>query len=64
MISAAEIKELIKLNGWRDEEAASECGVSLRTIYNWKRKGCSRKGEAKRLLKRLEASRNREAKAC
>lgn len=57
-MTSTEIRFLLRLKGWnRDEEAAARLGVSLRTIYNWKRKGCPRKGEAKRLRRMLEEAR-------
>ena len=51
-MQAKEVKELLKLTGWADEYLAVEIGVSLKSIYNYKTKGCSRKGTSK-ILKRL-----------
>lgn len=59
-MNAADVKELMRLKGWRDEDAAFHLAVSARTIYNWKKLGCSRKGEAKRLRRLLEAAKEKE----
>jgi len=63
-MTAKEIKELYDLEGHRSYQDAADAWLhSLRTVYNWLRKGCSRKGESKRLRARLEAARNERRSA-
>lgn len=53
-MSAEEVRQLFKAEGFaQDEEAAIAWGVSMRSVYNWKKKGCPRKGQSKQLRQRL-----------
>jgi hypothetical protein len=63
-MTAKEIKELYDLEGHRSYQDAADSWLhSLRTVYNWLRKGCPRKGESKRLRARLEAARGKRGAA-
>ena len=58
-MSPEEVREFIKEMGWTtDEEAAVGVSKSLKTIYNWKRKGCPHR-EGKRLRKMLKDAQER-----
>ncbi len=60
-MEASEVNELLKLTGWADEYLAVECGVSQKTIYRWRLRGCHRKGQT-RILRRLLERARKESK--
>jgi len=59
-VNAAEVKLLLRLTGWSDEQLAVRMDTSARTVFNWRKKGCSRKHFSKGLRRLLEQAKRQD----
>lgn len=57
-MKASDVKELLRLKQWSQAKLAASQMVSDRTVRNWIKRGTSRKGDSKRLMRLLNQARN------